>query len=209
MLCLISTQKAVRNTKPIKWKRPNTFMNYLFYFIDKVCLNAYADDKQMYDSDRDPSKLEARLQCELPKGDAWFNENGMIANADKYQTMIFGKTEHIFNFRVRHFEIPVRESINLIGMNINNTLQFHKHVTDVCGKVNNQANVLIRFRKLTPSTIKSKLYKAFIVPYFYHGSSVLHFCGARNSEKLDQLNKHVLRIVLMITVCPMIVFFSE
>ena len=81
-------------------------------------------------------------------------------------------------------------------MNIDNNLQFHNHVSNICGKVNNQANVLIRFRKLVPSAIKCKLYKAFIAPYYFYCSAVWHFCGARNSKKLDQLNKRVLRIVL-------------
>ena len=89
----------------------------------------------------------------------------------------------------------MKESIDLLGMNIDNNLQFHNHVSNICGKVNNQANVLIRFRKLVPSAIKCKLYKAFIAPYFFYCSAVWHFCGARNSEKLDQLNKRVLRIV--------------
>ena len=128
----------------------NIFLNDLFYFIDEVRISAYADDEQMHDSDKDPAKLETRLQYELLKGDSWFDENGMIANADKYQAMIIGKTQHIFNFRVKGFKIPVKENIDLFGMNIDNNLQFHNHVSNICGKVNNQTNVLIRFRKLVP-----------------------------------------------------------
>ena len=44
--------------------------------------------------------------------------------------------------------------------------------------------------------MKCKLYKAFIVPYFSYCSIVWHFCGARNKNKLEQLNKRGLRIVL-------------
>ena len=41
------------------------FMNDLFYFLKGVCINAYADDEQIYASDKDPVKLEMRLQCQL------------------------------------------------------------------------------------------------------------------------------------------------
>ena len=41
-----------------------------------------------------------------------------------------------------------------------------------------------------------KLYKAFILPHFYYCSSVWHFCGARNADKVDNLNKRILRFIL-------------
>ena len=61
--------------------------------------------------------------------------------------------------------------------------------------INNQFNVLIRFRNLLSLSTKCHLYNAFILPHFFYCSAIWHFCGARNSDKLDQLNKRVLRIV--------------
>ena len=61
-------------------------MNALCYFMDGVSINAYGDDEQIYDSDKDPVRLEARLQCHLLKADHWFSVNGMISNSEGYQT---------------------------------------------------------------------------------------------------------------------------
>ena len=38
------------------------FMNDLVYFMDRVhvCDNAYADDEQIYDSDKDPVEIRTR-----------------------------------------------------------------------------------------------------------------------------------------------------
>ena len=44
--------------------------------------------------------------------------------------------------------------------------------------------------------MKCKLYKAFIVPYFRYCSAVWHFFWVRNRDKLENLNKSALRIVL-------------
>ena len=55
-------------------------------------------------------------------------------------------------------------------------------------KINKQFNVMLRFRKLIRREIVSKLYKAYILPHFYYCSS-RHFCGARDADKLDSLNK--------------------
>ena len=167
----------------------NIFINDLFYHIKRARLNAYADDHQIYYSDRDPVALEECLCKEVEIANQWYNDNGMIVNETKHQALILGNTEYTFSF-------PVKESIDIFGMNIDNKLQFDKHVSSVCKKINNQLNVMIRFRKLIFKATLVKLYKAFILPYFQYCSSVWHFCGARNTVKLDTLNKRCLRFIL-------------
>ena len=109
----------------------------------------------------------------------------MIVNKSKHQALILGDTEHTVSF-------PVNESIDIFCMTIDNKLQFDKHVSSICKKVNNQLNVMIRFRKLISKATLIKLYKAFILPHFYYCSSVWHFCGARNTDKIEVLNKRIL-----------------
>ena len=70
------------------------------------------------------------------------------------------------------------------------------HISNVCKKVNNQLIVMLRFQKLTPRGTLLKLYKAYILPHFYYCSSVWHFCGARDADKLESLNKRILRFIL-------------
>ena len=148
-------------------------MNDLFYFLKGVCVNAYADDEQMYASDKDPLvKFEMKLQCQLLEAEQWFGMNVMITNPDKYQAMILGNTNYIFSFTVNDINIPVKDNIDLLGVNIDNNLQFSSHVKNICTKVNNQINVISRFRKIVPTDVKCKLYKAFIVPYFRYCSAV-------------------------------------
>ena len=81
-------------------------------------------------------------------------------------------------------------------MTIDNRLSFDNHVSVICKKINNQFNVMLRFRKLINKETLLKLYKAFILPHFYYCSSVWHFCGARNADKVDNLNKRILRFIL-------------
>ena len=59
-------------------------------------------------------------------------------------------------------------------------------------KYYNQFNVMTRFRLLIRREILFKLYKAYILPQ----SSVWHFWGARDAEKLEALNKRMLRIII-------------
>ena len=52
------------------------------------------------------------------------------------------------------------------------------------------------FRKLISSETLLRLYKAFILPHFSYCSTVWHFCGSRNSDKLEALNRRILRFIL-------------
>ena len=81
-------------------------------------------------------------------------------------------------------------------MDIDTKLQFDKHVSSVCKKVNNQLNVMLRSRKLISKATLAKLYKAFIKAHFQYCSSVWHFCGARNADKIENLIKRILRFIL-------------
>ena len=51
-------------------------------------------------------------------------------------------------------------------MTIDNRLSFDNHVSVICKKINNQFNVMLRFRKLINKETLLKLYKAFILPHF-------------------------------------------
>ena len=85
--------------------------------------------------------LEECLCKEVETANQWYNDNGMIVNETKHQALILVDTEDTFSF-------PVKESIDIFGMNIDNKLQFDKQVSSVCKKINNQWNAMLRFRKL-------------------------------------------------------------
>jgi len=53
-----------------------------------------------------------------------------------------------------------------------------------------------RLRKLISKATLVKLYKAFVLPHFHYCLSVWHFCSAQNAEKLEALNKRILRFIL-------------
>ena len=74
-------------------------------------------------------------------------------------------------------------------------LSFHNYVFTTCKKINNQFNVMLRFRKLISRDTLLRLYKAFILPHLNYCSSVWHFCGACQTEKMDCLNKRILRFI--------------
>ena len=102
----------------------NIFLNDLFYHIKVVTLHAYADDEQLYDSDVDPRALEQRILHQLQTANQWYTENGTIVNPEKHHAMVLGTTNHKFFF-------PVEDSLDLLGMTIDNQLNVNKRVSQV------------------------------------------------------------------------------
>ncbi len=76
-------------------------------------------------------------------------------------------------------------------MTIDQDLNFDKHITSICKKVNDQLNVMRRFSNLVSTHTMWVLYRNYMVPHFSYCAAVWHFWGARNSNKLEDLNKHI------------------
>ena len=111
----------------------------------------------------------------------------MLVNKSKHQGLVLGYTDYSFSF-------PVKDTLEIFGMEIDNKLDFSSHVSNICKRINNQFNVMLRFRKLIPRDTLLKIYNAHILPYFDYCSSVWHFCRARNMDKLEVLNNRILRL---------------
>ena len=52
-------------------------------------------------------------------------------------------------------------------------------------------------------------FRKLILPHFYYCSSVWHFCGARNTDKVDNLNKRILRFILQDYSSPYDILLSK
>ena len=85
--------------------------------------------------------------------------------------------------------------MELFGVTIDKDLTFKQHVSSICKKVNNQFSIMTRFGKLMSTETMLRLYEAFILPHFYYCSMVWLFSSKQDSDKLDLLNKRILRFI--------------
>ena len=139
--------------------------------------------RQIYHSNVDPLVSHNWYICnDVEKADQWYVQNGMIVNARKHQAIISGQTDHQFSF-------PVNNELDMFRMTIDNRLNFDRHISTVCNEINNQFNVMLRFRniiskdKMLRFTRGSSIYPATLLLLCCMALS----CGTRNSEKLKAL----------------------
>ena len=71
----------------------------------------------------------------------------MIVNPKKFQAIIINRqnrSNHNCCLTTNNFEIKSKESATLLGIEIDNKLNFEKHVSTICKKANNQLNAVSR-----------------------------------------------------------------
>ena len=125
---------------------------------------------------------------ELAVVSSWITDNGLLLNPEKCESLIFRRTnskhnqieEEKINFSVDGTLIEPSTTCILLGVNIDERLNFNNHVASICKKVSKRIAVISRFRKLLSIKTKLALYKAHILPHFTYCSTVWMHCG-RNS----------------------------
>lgn len=91
--------------------------------------------------------------------------------------------------------IKKTEQIKLLGVYIDDNLNFTRPISELCTKASQKVRVIVRLRNLTPCNAKLLLYKSFILPHLTYCHLIWHFCKSSDIMKLVRLQKRTLRAV--------------
>ena len=122
----------------------------------------------------------------------------MSANPSKFNALIIksGITNVDIDILVDGSIIPTVSSAKLLGVTIDNKLQFDEHVDIVCLKASRQINAIARLSKFLDTSTLRMLYNSFINSNFLFCANVWHFGLKGNFWKLEKINKRALRVIL-------------
>ena len=107
----------------------------------------------------------------VPTAFNWFNDNGMKANASKFQYLtvfsnnISPNEYQNLELHVDNSVIKCANSIKLLGLIVDNRLNFTKYVDSVCTKAGRQVYILKRLSKILDNKSKINIYTSFIKYY--------------------------------------------
>ena len=130
----------------------NIFINDLFLFINEVELANFADDNTIYTTKKNVEGLIKAID--------WFEINNMIVNTDKLQAMILSsdKKENKYDLKINDSIISSEKSLTLLGIEIDNKLNFEKQVANICRKAN-QLNAIGRIQNFLGKKRKRNYHK--------------------------------------------------
>ena len=171
----------------------NIYLNDIFFFLDENNLANYADDNTPY-------KIGKCLECVLKslEDDAlilakWFSENYLKMNADKCHLLVPRHTDEVC-IKINDEVICGEPSVKLLGVKINNKLDFNEHVSNLCKKASQKLHALTRIAPYMTSDKLRILMKAFIESQFSYCPLVWMFHNRSMNNRINRIHERALRL---------------
>ena len=141
----------------------NIFLNDMFYFATESDLYNYADDNCVSVSHTEINILSSYLQSETQSMVKWFTDNSMRADADKFQGIILcgGREQKTININVLESNICFVAKIELLGISIDDKLNFNDHFRRICSKASAQIHALQHLTGLIDLPSRKAIYSSF------------------------------------------------
>ena len=171
----------------------NIFINDIFLFMTDAKLANYADDNTAYSVGKSIEDLLSKLENETSVLLEWFQMNEMKSNDDKCN-LIVAKTDNI-SINVGNEQIQSCNSVELLGIKIDNKLKFDEHVKNMIKKGNQKFHALARISKYLNQNKIKLLMRAFIQSQFNYCPLVWMFHNRTLNNKINRLHERALRLV--------------
>ena len=124
-----------------------SFLMIFSFFIPKGFVGNFADDNTLCSFAKTLSGLVTILQSEGETAINWLHNNKMIVNPDKFQVVFLAKRRSDntnIELETENEKISSTSSVKLLGVHIDDKLNFNEHINKICKSAGNQLNALIR-----------------------------------------------------------------
>ena len=86
---------------------------------------------------------------------------------------------------VMNNDIENHSQMKLLGVTIDEHLNFSRHTGEVCKNASRKVGVFVRLRKMLTTSAKLKIFISFILPQITYCHTAWHFYWASDSRKMD------------------------
>ena len=170
----------------------NIFINDIFLFVEKSKIANYADDNTPYAIETNIESLLQTLEEETSIILKWFQDNEMKSNNDKCHLLIINHEHNIIN--IGEDEISGENQVKLLGITVDNKLNFNEHVNKLCKKASQKLHALARIAKYMDTNKLKILMKTFIESQFNYCPLLWMFHSRTLNNKINNLHERALRI---------------
>lgn len=132
---------------------------------------------------------------------SWYTKNFLLAGPHKFHSLNISplnldedKRDEMLN--INDLVIANTELIKLLGVHIDDSLNFTEHISKLCTKASQKVGVLSRLRNFIPCKAKLSLYKSFILPYLTYCHLTWRFYKSCNKRKLERIQERGLNPIL-------------
>ena len=176
----------------------NLFINDLFFFIKDAELANFADDNTIYVGSKDLTELLEILRKKCETAINWFKTNKVIVNPDKFQSLIMRSEKDLSKsvLYINGVEVTIESSAKLLSIEIDNKLDFEKHISNIRKKSSNQLNAICRLETFMGHKEKEAIINTFGHSNFNYGCLIWHFSCKQSQNKVEKILERSLKFLL-------------
>ena len=136
---------------------------------DKCSVMMYADDHQAYTFGERIEDVESILNHEGKEISNWYKDNLLMCNHEKFQSMSLGSKHKNKQMKidVMNNDIESHSEMKLLGVTIDEHLNFSRHIGEVCKNASRKVGVLMRLRNMLTKSAKLKIFISLIMPQIH------------------------------------------
>ena len=176
----------------------NIFINDFIDIFKTADIHNFADDNTLAAHSRISSEVIESLEDESDVAIDWFTVNHMIANPGKFKAVILkkdGTDTTGTTLRINNKSVDSSSDVRLLGVTIDNKLNFSKHISELCRKAASNINALKRFKKYISDNDRKLVGNAYVLSYFNYCPMVWHFCGKGDIHKIEKIHERAIRFM--------------
>ena len=156
----------------------------------------FADDSSFEGSARTRDEVETYVNNELVKIAKWFCDNRLTLHPDKSRVLIHSR-DKLINISLNNTPVQrcgyglQEESVKLLGIHIDENLDWEVHIKSVVKKISKGNYLLWRYKKTLNNITKKVIYESFVRSHLLYGLSVW---GGASKAKMSALEKTLHKI---------------
>ena len=174
----------------------NIFINDIFLSLQKCDLANYADDSTLYTSDKSVSNIMNSLSHDFTILSQWFYNNFMVLNPDKCSFMLLGVDDELqTNLVCGNETLKNSKQEKVVGVTIDNKLNFKTHLLNITKNANIKFNALTRVQKYMTADQKKCIFSSFIKSQFTYFPLLWMFCTKHSIGRINSINERCQRLI--------------
>ena len=179
------------------------YINDLPLEIKKYIIDKFADDTTMSKSGSSIKKVTEDLNEDIRNAVMWCSNNKMAINTTKTKAMFITSAQKqaliqenppALNINTTAIEISKKES--LLGVTIDNTLNWSAQVEATIKKCNSQLFLLGRIKNFIDIPTRKLFFNAYILPHLDYCSTIWGNCSNELLDRVIKLQKRAARLIL-------------
>ena len=171
----------------------NIIFNDIFLSLNETEICNYANDTTIYCS-KELLGVPLRLENDTVELSNWFAESFMKLNEERCHLLVFGEEDTEISINVGPSVIKESKEERLLGVVIDQKLNFKQHLDTVCRKASQKLHALARASTYMPKEKTRMVMRAFIMSQFSYCPQIWMFYDRRVNTRINYIHERALRI---------------